>query len=99
MKRADAQQTVRQAILDTLAQGPCSSKDISAAVGIGEKEVYDHLQHIHKSLHREGVVLHVIPARCRTCGFEFQKRERFSKPGRCPLCRNSFIEEPLFEIR
>jgi hypothetical protein len=39
------------------------------------------------------------PARCRSCGFVFHKRERFSKPGHCPACRRSFIDELCFMIR
>jgi hypothetical protein len=84
--------------MEAMARGPCSAKDISTEVGIGEKEVFEHLSHIQKSLHGENLSLHMVPARCRSCGFEFQKRQRFSKPGRCPICRNSFIEEPRFEI-
>jgi predicted Zn-ribbon and HTH transcriptional regulator len=39
------------------------------------------------------------PACCRACGFVFHKRERFRKPGRCPSCQHSFIEEPVFRIQ
>lgn len=97
---SDTSKTIRRAIMDIIvSSGPCSAKDISSQVGIGEKEVIDHLQHIHRSLHSDKVKLSIVPATCRSCGFEFQKRERFSKPGRCPLCHNTYIEEPLFEIR
>lgn len=92
-------QTLRQMIVDILMEGPASSKDISVRVGIREKEVLPHLEHIRKSLHHGSQRLLIEPARCRSCAFEFQKRDKFSKPGRCPACHSSFIEEPCFMIR
>jgi predicted Zn-ribbon and HTH transcriptional regulator len=41
----------------------------------------------------------VEPARCQVCGFVFKKRDRLTSPGRCPSCRSSRIEEPLFTIQ
>ena len=92
-------QTIRQMIIDFLLDGPATSKDISSCVGIPEKEVFPHLEHIRKSLHHGTQRLLMEPACCRSCGFVFDKRERFTKPGRCPSCRSSFIDEPLFIIR
>ena len=92
-------QTVRQMIIDILVKGPVTAKDISSRVSIPEKEVFPHLEHIRKSLHHGPQRLLVEPACCRSCGFVFHKRERFSKPGRCPACRSSFIDEPSFMIR
>ena len=92
-------QTVRQMMIEILRNGPVSAKDISALVGIPEKDIFPHLEHIRKSLHHGPDRLLMEPARCRSCGFVFHKRERFSKPGRYPTCRRSFIDEPCFVIR
>lgn len=94
-----AQETTRHAIMALLVEGPISAKEISAAVGLPEKEVSNHLEHIHRSLHATGAVLEVEPAECRKCGFVFAKRERMTSPGKCPVCRNEAICDPLFSIR
>ena len=94
-----AQETTRHAITALLGEGPVSAKDISVAVHLPEKEVYSHLEHIRRSLHATGAVLEVTPAECRKCGFVFAKRDRMTSPGKCPVCRNEAILDPLFSIR
>lgn len=44
-------------------------------------------------------MLEITPAECRNCGFVFAKRERLTSPGKCPVCRNEAILDPLFRIR
>lgn len=92
------QNTIRRQIQDVLEQETLSARDISAAVGIPEKDVYGHLEHLQRSLHRENRRLDVTPAQCRKCGFVFTKRSRLSRPGKCPICRSESIEEPLFVV-
>lgn len=94
-----AQETTRHAIIALLIAGPLSAAEISAVVGLPEKEVSGHLEHIRRSLHATGAVLEVEPAECRQCGFVFAKRERMSSPGKCPVCRHEAICDPLFSIR
>jgi len=95
----DRKETIRQGIMTALKGNPLSAKELSGAIRISEKEVYEHLDHIQKSIQQSGNRLVVTPAECRRCGFVFSKREKLKKPGRCPMCRNESIEEPLFEIR
>jgi predicted Zn-ribbon and HTH transcriptional regulator len=95
---SERRETVRQEIISALTGRLLSSKDISAEVGIPEKSVYEHLDHIQRSLHGKDRRLSVTPAECLTCGFVFRKRERLSKPGRCPVCRSELIREPLFSL-
>lgn len=90
--------TVRRELVAALEEGPCSAKDLSAAVGIPEKEVYGHLEHIQRTMSASGRHFTVTPAECRKCGFVFSKRERLKKPGKCPACRGESIREPLFFI-
>ena len=68
-------------------------------LGIAEKEIYSHLEHLRKSLHAAGGMLEVTPPECRRCGFVFVKRDRLNCPGKCPVCRHEAITEPLFSIR
>ena len=75
-----------------------TAKDISAEVRIPEKEVYVHLEHIQKSLSKTGQHLQIEPAECLKCGFVFTKRDRLKTPGRCPVCHEEHIQEPLFSI-
>jgi transcriptional regulator len=81
-----------------LQQRAVTALEISAAVRLPEREVYEHLEHIHRSLSRTGHPLVVIPSACRKCGFVFTKRDRMKRPGRCPVCRNEALEDPLFLI-
>lgn len=90
--------TVRHSIVELLAAGPATARQISAGVGIPEREVGAHLDHIRRSLHRQGGRLEIIPARCHDCAYIFRGRERLSRPGRCPRCRGTSLAEPLFQV-
>jgi len=90
--------TARHEIAAALAEGTLSAKELSSAIGISEKEVYDHLGHIRKTLTSSGRRLVITPAECKKCGFLFSKRERLKKPGKCPVCRGESIHVPLFKI-
>ena len=73
-----------------------TARELSGEMGIGEKEVYDHLEHIQR--HKRDLHLSIVPAVCRKCGFIFRKRERLKKPGKCPICHGEFIDKPSFSI-
>jgi len=91
--------TVRQSIIDLLARETLSARGISALVHVNEKEVIDHLEHIRTASRHDKLHLKVIPAVCKKCGFSFRKRGRLTRPGRCPVCRNEQIVEPLYTLR
>ncbi|MHB8844519.1 MAG: transcriptional regulator [Nitrospirota bacterium] len=95
---AAASDTVRRLIMTELEEGPLSARDISGLVGIPEKEVAGHLEHIRQSLHRAGGRLVVQPAECSKCGFVFDKRERLTRPSRCPVCKGESLHAPLFSL-
>jgi predicted Zn-ribbon and HTH transcriptional regulator len=92
-------ETIRQKIMDILEGNSFSARDISGEVGISVKEVFEHLEHIQKSVDRGNYHLVITPAECKKCGFVFRKRERLKKPGKCPVCRGESIQEPLFCLR
>ncbi len=95
----DRLETVRKEIIFALEDQPLSAREISGAVRIPEKAVFDHLQHIQKTINRVGSTLIIKPSECKKCGFVFKKREKLKKPGRCPKCRNEAITEPVFSIK
>ncbi len=91
--------TVRRDIIALLEEKQAlTAQDISSEVSIPEKEVYGHLEHIQKSLNTTGRRLHIKPAECLKCGFIFTKRDRLKTPGRCPVCHQEHIQEPVFSI-
>ncbi len=90
--------TIRQEIISVLTERILSAREISAEIGISEKEVVDHLGHIRIAVRKSRESLMIIPAECKKCGFKFKKRERLTKPGKCPICRNEHIQEPHFSI-
>ncbi len=95
---SEATETVRHQISAELERGPLSAFDLSGLVGIPEKEVAGHLEHIRQSLHRSAKRFVVRPAECVKCGFVFEKRTRLTRPGKCPVCRSESIHAPLFSI-
>ena len=75
-----------------------SARDLSQEVGIREREVYPHLTHIARSVKQSGRQLRILPFACLACGYQFAKRKRFTRPGRCPRCKKSRIETPYYII-
>lgn len=95
-KRDD--QTIRQQMIELLSRGSYGTRDLSKILRIPEKDVPDHLAHIARSLSPQKKKLVTIPCRCQVCGYVFDNRKRFTKPGRCPHCRGERIQEPRFQI-
>jgi len=91
-------ETLRRRIVTLLKEGPLSGKELSGWLRVPEKDIYDHLEHIRKTMNKGPYRLVVVPARCEKCGFVFRKRGRLKKPGKCPLCRSEALEEPLFSV-
>jgi predicted Zn-ribbon and HTH transcriptional regulator len=90
--------TIRQQIIEFLTDAEMEARDLSGAVGIKEKEVYEHLTHIARSLAARGSKLTIRPSECLKCGYVFKDRKRFTRPGRCPRCRETHIINPSFKI-
>ena len=90
--------TFRQQITDLLTTGALSARELSQALGLRERDVYSHLEHISRSVRASGRQLRILPFACLTCGYRFAKRSRFTRPGRCPRCKNSRIETPRYII-
>ncbi len=81
-----------------LSEGNCTARDLSQILGVREKEVYAHLVHIARSVVPQRQRLLVIPSKCLSCEYVFDTRKRFTKPGRCPICKSERIQEPRYRI-
>ncbi|MEW6186727.1 MAG: transcriptional regulator [Thermodesulfobacteriota bacterium] len=90
--------TIRQSIIFVLKEQEVTAREISQAVGIREKEVYDHLAHIARSKTLGGKFI-LIPSVCKDCGHVFRKRDRLTPPGRCFLCKSESVTAPRFLIQ
>ena len=95
---AERHETIRQYNIAILRDFTISAKELSGYLKIPERDVYDHLEHIRKTMNKGGYHLVVNPALCEKCGFVFQKRGRLSRPGKCPICHSSMIVPPLFSV-
>jgi predicted Zn-ribbon and HTH transcriptional regulator len=86
-------ETIRQELVRLLEGRELPVGILSKEVRLSEKEIYAHLEQIKRTS-----ALIIIPAECRDCGYVFAKRDRPKKPGKCPICKGTHIEQPLFSI-
>ena len=94
-----AERTLRRRMIDLLREQESDARELSRALGIAEKEVYAHLEHIRRSAAAAGGALAVTPSECLACGYAFADRGRLTRPGRCPRCRAARVSRPSFRIR
>ncbi len=90
--------TLRQEIIRLLEEQERDARELSQILGIKEKEVFGHLAHIARSVRAQNKKLTVLPFSCLSCGFVFSERGRFTRPGRCPKCRDSRVAYPRYRI-
>lgn len=90
--------TIRRQIIALLGEREMNAREISQALGIREKVVYEHLTHIARSVAAQGARLLVLPIKCLGCGYVFKDRRRFTPPGRCPRCRKTYLERPTYRL-
>ncbi|MDY6952552.1 MAG: ArsR family transcriptional regulator [Thermodesulfobacteriota bacterium] len=81
-----------------LSQGEWTARDLSQALRISEKEVSFHLSHVARSVASQHKRLRMAPSSCLSCGYVFDTRKRFTRPGRCPRCKGERIREPKYRI-
>lgn len=87
----------RKDLIPLLQDNPLGLDEIAHQMAMTQKDVEDDLKHLMKSLKHSDYQLCIIPAKCRKCGFIFNK-EKLRKPGKCPKCHNTWIQEPVFLI-
>ncbi len=99
MDNDQAPRTIRQRMMELLRRPEGGDvREHSQALHLPEREVYDHLGHLARSLKSQGMRLEVEPARCLDCGFVFRKRTKLTPPGHCPQCRRSHLQRPRYRI-
>jgi predicted Zn-ribbon and HTH transcriptional regulator len=91
-------QTIRQQMIEFLSNKEMGASELSKSVGIREKEVYEHLSHIARTVNARRKKLIIIPSCCLECGYVFENRKRFSPPSRCPRCKSEHIQDPTYRI-
>ncbi len=84
--------------MELLSNSELDARGLSQELGIREKEVYDHLAHVARSVKAEKKKLIVYPSRCLQCGFVFEDRKRLTRPSRCPKCKQSHLQSPRYSI-
>ncbi len=90
--------TIRQQMIELLSKGEYGAGELSKVLGIREKEVYEHLLHVARTVVSQKRRLKVIPSRCLNCGRAFTNRTRMNRPGRCYYCKNERITEPRYQV-
>ena len=90
--------TIRRRMIALLSGEKMCARELSQAMGIREKLVYEHLGHIARSVASQKRRLVILPFRCLDCGFVFKVRKRFTPPGRCPRCKKAHLERPYYRI-
>ena len=91
-------QTLRLKIIALLNEREMDARELSEELRVKEKEVYEHLVHVERSVAAAGSQFIVTPSQCLLCGYMFETRQRLTRPGRCPKCRRSKLQNPSFRI-
>ncbi len=87
-------------MISMLVRESLGARDLSQMLGLPEKEVYAHLEHIAKTARHQDLRLVIDPEPvCLACGYVFKNRKRLTPPGRCPVCRATHISEPLYCLK
>jgi len=93
-----ASQTLRRHMMALLCEQALDARELSQALGLKEKEVYEHLAHVQRSVASSGGKFMIAPSQCLLCGYVFENRRRLTRPSRCPQCKRSKIQNPSFRI-
>lgn len=96
--RGAESQTLRRRIMALLSDREMDARGLSEELRVKEKEIYDHLPHVERSVASSGGRFIVNPSECLLCGYVFENRRRLTRPSRCPQCRRSKLQNPSFRI-
>ncbi len=96
--KVEKNQTIRQKMISLLEESHMSVRDLSKTLSVREKDIFDHFEHINRSLKSRKKKLRINPYQCQLCDFVFKDRKKFSRPGRCPQCKGGSIEPAIYWI-
>ena len=91
-------ETTRQQIAAILREDPATASDLGESLSLPTPVVYDHIEHVSRSIGDDDGEFLVAPPACRECGFDGFD-DPINEPSRCPECKSERIEEPAFVIR
>jgi predicted Zn-ribbon and HTH transcriptional regulator len=87
----------RKELIPILRERPRTVHDLARELEVRPADLEDDLRHLARSLRGTPTPLIVEPAACRKCGFTFGL-EKLGKPGRCPMCRETWIQPARVHI-
>jgi hypothetical protein len=90
--------TLRRRIVALLSEREMDVRELSQALRIKEKEVYEHLVHVERSATAASARFILTPSQCQLCGYVFENRRKLTRPSRCPACKRSKLLNPSFRI-
>jgi len=91
--------TPRQRMIELLTGTRLATHQLAQMLGIPERQVEDHLEHVVKSVANDKTRCFILePSRCQDCEFVFRDRRRLTRPSRCPQCRSEDIAAPRYGI-
>jgi predicted Zn-ribbon and HTH transcriptional regulator len=94
-----ADRTPRQRLIDLLTDTRLSTYQLARMLGIPERQVEDHLDHVAQTVGRDRTRRFVLePASCPDCGYVFRDRRKLTRPSRCPRCKGEHITAPRYGI-
>lgn len=89
--------TLRRQLHELLSHEPRSLSSLAQELGLRRQDLEADLQHVLRSAAARGEAIEILVARCKACGFEFGP-DRLAKPGRCPTCKESRIQEAMVRL-
>jgi predicted Zn-ribbon and HTH transcriptional regulator len=87
----------RKDLIPILQQRPRTIHDLAHELEMKPSDLEDDLVHLQRTLRNTPTPLVIEPAACRKCGFTFGP-EKLGKPGRCPKCRETWIQAARVSI-
>jgi predicted Zn-ribbon and HTH transcriptional regulator len=90
--------SLRRRIIALLCEQEMDARELSQELGLKEKEIYEHLVHVERSVAASRGRFVITPSQCLLCGYVFEDRRRLTRPSRCPQCRRSKLQNPSFRI-
>ncbi|WP_049922773.1 transcriptional regulator [Halopiger djelfimassiliensis] len=93
----EADETTRQRLADALRAEPATPSELATQLDLTPHAVVGHVEHVSRSVERNGEQLLVAPPTCRECGFD-DFDDLLNLPSRCPSCKSESLTEPTFTV-